>query len=293
MTLNFSNKDVWQQERTILVASGVSGTLTATATGFSGAYTPDSSNQVRIDLTDFTHTLYIGESRQFTLTDTADTKTATINIAGLINPATMLVPLCPAIEVLRSEGVSLPHIVLPSIILDGSKQAEFNIKTSKVVSVSGGTYDATDHTITITGSEVEIKVGGVLVQRVRVQPIDCSKHYASVKWQAASGASKIMTFLVADHTIAAGDGYELMTETINYSQHQSRKEGLTLRLEGLNPYDYWYYSDLATASEVAVSVDGGDYEMVRITGKGLTIPNGGNKPSKLGIKIDWRQYDVL
>lgn len=294
MTLNWTSYDVWQQEKTILIASGVSGKLTATATGFGGTYTPDASNRVRIDLTDFTHTLVIGESRQLTLTDSADTKTATISVVGFINPATMLIPMCRAIDVLKANEVDLPHIVLPSVILKGSAVAELNIG-SGVVSVTGGTYDATTHALTINSgaSEVVVKVDGVLVQTTRLADTDCSKHYADVKWQAASGAVKAMRFLVADHTIAAGDGYELMTDTINYSQHQSRKEGLTLRLDNLTPYDYWYYSDLATASEAAVSVDGGEFEFVRINGKGLTIPNGGNKPSKLEIKIDWREYDVL
>lgn len=291
MTLNWTSKNVWKQERTILQATSVDGTLSISTLGLT--YTPDAANKVLIDLTEYTRTLAIGASATLTLTDDSDTKTATITIAGLVDPSKMLLPYCEAVELLKQKNCPLPHIVLPSVIIAGSELAELNLGAATAdISVTGGTYAAKQITITST-REVSLSVGSAFIQRIHLKPMECGKTYCDVKWQGASGIFKQFRFLLADHTITAGDGYELLTDTINYAQHQGREEGATLRLEGLTPYDMLYYSDLASASEVSVRMIGGEWESVRITGKGITIPNSGNKLSKLEIKFDWRSYDVL
>lgn len=120
---------------------------------------------------------------------------------------------------------------------------------------------------------------------------------------SATGARKRAIWLVGKHTTDTINPVTLMPISSDFKTAKGRTDGLTIYLDGLCVYDYFYYSDILTSSDVRILVgeeistdnitDGEIDERytVDVVSKTATIPDGNaGEFSKLEITIKWREY---
>lgn len=226
----------------------------------------------------------------------------TVNVVGLINPANALIPkhdvadaayVVPPTKIISSNGfyTSLQFELRPI-----SPYLSWTIKewddTGALVyqgTTPGGAV-VLDDTIV---SKIELTNSGKVITRV-FRSMLCDKEYALVKWISFTGVERRHVWEVVKHTISQADVTSLVTMDENYREIKGRVDGLTLMLDGLNAYDFWYYSDVVLSSNVQISLDGGvTYERVQVTSKSATIPDGDGANGKLEITINWRHYDAV
>lgn len=131
-------------------------------------------------------------------------------------------------------------------------------------------------------------------KNVRILRLDCDKNYAAVRWVSAAGVKKIHTFEVVKRKSETAEQYELLTYDGSYNVTKGRKDGLTLKLDGLNNYDMWYYSDVCHSSFVEVSLDGLEWQRVNVTTKAISFPDGNaGKLNTLLVELNYKKYDAF
>jgi hypothetical protein len=125
----------------------------------------------------------------------------------------------------------------------------------------------------------------------------CGRTYASVEWISRTGALKRHTWEVVKVTDNTNGATEFLTADNSYHIMKGIEQGLTLRLDGLSRYDYWYYSDIVTSSDVRVAVqeidaDFGDETRVAVTTDSVEQPDTSDFFT-LEITIKYRRYDEI
>lgn len=125
----------------------------------------------------------------------------------------------------------------------------------------------------------------------------CDRTYASVEWQGRSGATKRHTLEVVKVTENVNGATEFLTADNSYHVTKGQEQELTLRLDGLSRYDYWYYSDIVTSNDVRVAVheqdaDFGDETRVAVSTSGIEQPDNADFYT-LEITIKYRRYDEI
>lgn len=125
----------------------------------------------------------------------------------------------------------------------------------------------------------------------------CGRTYASVEWISRTGALKRHTWEVVKVTDNTNGATEFLTADNSYHITKGIEQGLTLRLDGLSRYDYWYYSDIVTSSDVRVAVqeidaDFGDETRVAVTTDSVEQPDTSDFFT-LEITIKYRRYDEI
>jgi hypothetical protein len=104
-----------------------------------------------------------------------------------------------------------------------------------------------------------------------------------------------MTFEVVDVKQTQENIVELSSRFNSFDVRKGYVQSLTLRLSGLNRYDYWYYSDIITSNDVRIAVNEidanfGEETRVDVTTKSVTIPNS-NGLYTLELEIKYKRYD--
>ena len=79
----------------------------------------------------------------------------------------------------------------------------------------------------------------------------------------------------------------------DYDDVKGREDSFTIRLDGLNNYDLWYYADLITSSSVKVTLDGEKWQKVQVTEKNITLPDGEANNGILEISLNYAKYDAV
>lgn len=125
----------------------------------------------------------------------------------------------------------------------------------------------------------------------------CDRTYASVEWQGRSGATKRHTWEVVKVTDNVNGATEFLTADNSYHVTKGQEQELTLRLDGLSRYDYWYYSDILTSNDVRVAVhehdaDFGDETRVAVSNTSIEQPDNADFYT-LEINIKYRRYDEV
>lgn len=127
-----------------------------------------------------------------------------------------------------------------------------------------------------------------------LEPKRCSVQYAMVEWVSFTGALRRHVFEVVKAKSESADNFSLMPYASEYRETKGRKDGFTLRIDGLDAYDYWYYADVLLSSDVKVSLDGVNYTQVQVTTKNVTIPDGeAGEKGKLEMAVNWKHYDAV
>jgi hypothetical protein len=134
----------------------------------------------------------------------------------------------------------------------------------------------------------------VSYEHINLRELECGHVYAAVEWTSFSGVTRRHTFEVVKQTSEPIN--EVQIETINneYDERKGRRDGFTLKLEGLSRYDMWYYGDILTSSKVRVSLDGTTWRQVQVTGKAIELPTSDEGAlNVLEIPVNYRHYDTL
>lgn len=266
-------------------------------------YTPTSGNELYVDLTDYVRTYPTVSHVYFNSAYFENIADIAVSVVGLINPANVIIPPRDINDTFDSL-ILPPSLILKPISLDA---------TLKLECYDTGTYLAATGRIKIqpSGDVVNMQsarplqlpyattsiemwhLNDVNYKTIALRELDCDKRYAAVKWISLSGVERCNTFEVMKPKTEAVDQFSLIPIDNEYIEIKGRKDGLTLRLDGLSAYDLWYYSDVMFSSNVQVSLNGSTWDRVQVTTKSATQPDGGANNGKLEIAINWKRYDAV
>lgn len=132
------------------------------------------------------------------------------------------------------------------------------------------------------------------VQRYTRSSLLCGRTYAAVEWLSRAGMKKRHTLEVVRVTYSTNGATEFQS-ALGFDVTKGQAVGLTLRLQGLTRYDYWYYSDIITSNDVRVAVaeidaDFGDETRVQIVTSKVVVPDSAGAYD-LEIDVKYKRYD--
>lgn len=312
MTVNW-NANVYVQERNILTLSGF-GTgmtraqiVTTSPSGYSAKYVIPTNGILKIDLSDLVRLATTGG---FTITEYDDNGTAgassskTWTKRGLINPAGVLIPannVMPSFFLYSPPSVILRQIgttAATAIKFDSfpTDSESYQYMTGRIKSLPSGIFSQlSDGTIEVGSTAFELwHLTETLYKHIDLQELFDCKKYACVEWVSFKGNTRRHTFEVIKQKTTTTDPISLQTIDNQYDERKGRRDGFTLRLEGLNRYDFWYYADLVTSSQVKVTFDGTNWAQVQVVNKSVEIPdNDEGAFNTLEIEVNYKQYDTI
>lgn len=318
-TATLYDADVYLQERMLIdfVKTDGSDTIvalkeaTSSATGNTIAeYRLDSSGRVTIDVTDYLRAF----QPQYLAISFEDNAAIFIqSYAGNINPNGVLRPLCNGLigdselSIMPPnkaiQGGTLNRIVL---FIDAHSQyreyrwrrrtatgygSYYNLSTGKnAIQVDETTLEINfeRNTNPFSPSWVQFAVTDFAPQS------ECER-YVQLSWiDRYTGLFKTAVWQRLKDTSETSDSVSLENIRNEYTVIKGFEKSFVARLHDLSMYDYWYYSDIITSSEVRLYNNDGTYETVNVTTKSETIPDtDSGKPNDLEIEIKYKRYDAI
>lgn len=123
----------------------------------------------------------------------------------------------------------------------------------------------------------------------------CGRKYAAVRWISFTGVTRVATMEARTPVNTTDETIKLLTQDNSYNQVKGRVDSLTLFMDALDAYDYWYYSDIVTSSRVEVSLDGFNWFQVEVTTKAAKVPttSESGKLNDLEISVNFAKYDAF
>ena len=290
---------LWKAERIMFYGQGVQEfshpvkmwtNLHGSNTSPIATYTPSSSNELYVDLTDYVRTYPTVSHVYFNSAYFENIADISVSVVGLINPANVIIPYHP----LKAYGALIvpPSKLLIAANQQGVEESEF-YKTSGTWSVSGGASLGSSGRVIGQIDGAFTLSDGTHSRKFQPKTRHCGVEYAFVKWISFTGMERTHIFEVSKVKTETADAFSLMPIDNEYIEIKGRKDGLSLRLDGLCAYDLWYYSDVITSSNVQVSLDGTNWDRVQVTTKSITQPDGEGGDGELEITINWKRYDAV
>lgn len=290
----------WKQERLVvkkqmhdlrdkvLMWTNLQGSQSSPIAQYYG-YAVGNTGEVCVDLTDYVRT-YPNVSTIYIQEEGATLCTLNMTMKGLINPANVIIPYHP----LKAYGALIvpPSKLLIAANQQGLEESEF-YKTSGTWSVSGGASLGTSGRVIGQIESAFTLSDGTHSRKFQPKTRHCGVEYAFVKWISFTGIERTHIFEVSKVKTETADAFSLMPIDNEYIEIKGRKDGLSLRLDGLCAYDLWYYSDVITSSNVQVSLDGTNWDRVQVTTKSITQPDGEGGDGELEIAINCKRYDAV
>ena len=309
-SIEYNFKDgVWRAERSLLIFHGTSNSpFNVTVGDVTLKSVTDASGYVMIDLTDLFATYKIGYSGKVKCNTGYQTETVSISfeIKGDLSPNSMIIPQNGEI------GLYAP-IIAPTCFLQGL----FGIKPQFVLNVGQSELDYVElvgntqirnsfqpnslQAVSVSGERISfehVDVGNVICSRtINIREPQCGRRYAMVQWVSALGLVKRHTFEVRDVETSVSDSVSLQNNFGGFRELKGTRKGLRLHLSQLSAYDYWYYSDIVTSSDVRVAVsefdaDFGEDTRVKVVTNSVTIPNG-SSISDFDIDVIIKDYGIV
>lgn len=116
-----------------------------------------------------------------------------------------------------------------------------------------------------------------------------------VRWISRYGVQKQFVWYYKDLRVNVSEVVSIATIDGTYDERKGYVQGLTLFLDELNAYDYWYYSDIITSSKVEICMEGSSlWRVVQVDAKSIQIPNNDmGKPKDLEVQINLQGYDAI
>ena len=300
---------VWKQDRLVAHLANMTDdvklwtTLHGSAASPIAVYTPDTNKDVYIDLTDYVRTYPTVTGINFSF-GAGSNWPMSVTVVGLINPASVIVPkhdigdctIAPPSKMIVSEDMAIGTIFefrdptvngtnwdMDEYEEDGSL-ASSDPPTQPSTSIS----DSNIYKFTLYNSDEDNKT-----HTFRLVPTSCDKKYAMVEWVSFTGATRRHMFELVKYKTDNANNYSLLDIDNQYKEVKGRVDSFTIRLDGLNNYDLWYYADVCNSSKVKVCVDGTNWHQVQVTTKSFTLPDGGASDGKLEITLNWKRYDAV
>lgn len=303
---------VWRAERSLLIFRGSQNTeFNVTIGAVTLRSITDGAGNVMLDISDILASYAIGASGSIAFNTGESTPTERIGfeIKGDLSPASMIIPNNGKIS-------EYAPIIAPVCYFQGL----WGLYTQFVLRVSPSVYSPLQFTEYIDGSPIRtvfqpdtlqavVIAGNRLVFRVRdgirtlavrdinIREPQCGRCYAMVQWVSACGIIKRHTFEVRDVELSVSDSVSLQNNFGGFREVKGTRKGLRLHLPQLTAYDYWYYSDIITSSDVRVAVseidaDFGEDTRVKVTTKSATIPNGASV-ADFDVDVILKDYDII
>lgn len=273
---------------------------------------------IEIDITDYLRTY--GDHAFYVSIDGGTAAEIQLTSEGLINPLNVLIP-SSTIRSLYSINSNKDVLIVPPTKIINSP---FNGVSSKIEVYqipdklnSGDTYknrlmykDGNELPTTMNLSGLRsiilpynlrsvayyISSGsyGQVRAHAQVENPKCGIEYCTVKWRSFTGQERISTFEVVKAQIATANAYSLLNMDNQFTEIKGREDSFTIRIDGLDRYDLWYYSDVIFSSDVRVKLkDGSAYKRVQIIEKDIKMPDGENNNGKLEITLNYMRYDAV
>lgn len=306
MIINVTNGNVpsvafWKAERFLIQwitsADAVSFAYQNGAETVEVATYQTANGGVLIDVTNFARAY--PERNTLIFSDGTNTRSVTFNVSGLINPAGVLIP--------ERDDDDFCKISAPSLMLApfGSLQLAFemwstdgyNFSTGRVKESPGDTVQRLARSVTLAHSTKRFELWYLndhAYRAVDIQPLSCERIYACVEWVSFTGQTRRHVFEITKAEVETGDVVNLANILNEWTEIKGREDGFTLRLENLDRYDLWYYSDLITSSRVRVTIDGTKWYDVHVDKNNYTLPeSNAGKLSTLEIPVKFRKYDAV
>lgn len=308
---NFDATEYWLSDR-LLVLVQVNGQETGTEELLLYCapigwvpYALDTNRYCIMDLTDIVRT-YQGQTisigwGQHPIPQEDEAVIIRTGALGLINPAGVLIP--------EREDDDLCAINAPSVMLApfGSLQIVFEMwasdensyyfATGRVKENPGDTVQNFARTVTLSHDTNHVEFWHLNDDAYRVldiQPLSCERTYACVEWVSFTGQTRRHIFEISKAEVDSDEVISLENLANQWTEIKGRVDCFNLRLENLNRYDLWYYSDIITSSRVRVTIDGVNWYDVQVNGTKYVIPEtNAGKFSTLEIPIKFRRYDAV
>ena len=293
---------VWKQERFVLYYhSTAAGREIKMWTSFIGSsaspiakYKTNIYFDAYIDMTDYVRAYSdrIGTAEPYTHTIYVQDESATaieikIGMLGLINPTSVLLPY----QKMFSYGAK---IIPPTMFY----LPQYQNAVAEIYSASAS-FNVTGSANIMTGNRrVNILGDYVLTcafaQRAyKARKTMCGVEYASVKWVSFTGQIRTHSFEITKRKTETQGTISLIPKDDDYSEIKGRVDGVTLRLDGLDMYDLWYYSDILHSSKVEIGIAAWSH-VAQITDKAITLPDGdAGTNGVLEIQLNFAHYDAV
>lgn len=312
MIVNFPTT-IWQQERSIMTIGTFNANTayvkivcnTAPMVGLTAKYVKPSAGELQVDLSDLVRIIAAGNvtvsehSADDTQIGSAITKTWTRS--GNIGFANIIAPPNEIGAHFRLRVFPPSMMLKPfddiNISFEISNENSASFERGEIQELpSQDYYSFSRENILDTGTDlVEFYENQEYRGKIELKPLDPCKRYAMVQWVSFSGITRCHTFEVINCKTETEDTISLQQVYNHYKELKGRMDGFVLRLEDLDRYDYWYYADLITSSQVRVIVQGTtEWRLVQVTTKAVEIPNtDAGKLNTLEIKVNYAKYDTL
>lgn len=303
---------VWRAERSLLIFRGnPNSEFNVTIGEVTLRSITDGSGNVMIDISDILASYAIGASGSISFNTGEFTPTERIDfeIKGDLSPASMIIPNNGKIS-------EYAQIIAPMCYFNGlwGLSTQFVLHTSPSVSSALQFTEYIDGSPTTTTFQPDtlqavVIAGNRLVFRVRegirtlavrdinIREPQCGRCYAMVQWVSACGIIKRHTFEVRDVELSVSDSVSMQNNFGGFREAKGTRKGLRLHLPQLTAYDYWYFSDIITSSDVRVAVseidaDFGEDTRVKVTTKSAIIPNGASI-ADFDVDVILKDYDII
>lgn len=302
MDIDF-NTAIWAQERNFLYVSrlqtGSTHVLVEVVghSELSAKYAIPPSRSVDVDITDVVRMYETGTFKVSELSGDTVVEEQTPDPwlrAGLINPAKVLIP---DHDLQDTGGGAL--VIPPNKILlhpDYNRVlAECYFAQPNWQVTGDAEFDSNLRKLEISGDFMLATRGFTATKSYWPEYADACTPLAFLTWRSLTGATRIHVFKVVQQATEAVDELDMLTADNSYDIRKGRKDSVTLRLDGLNRYDLWYYGDVVTSSFVMVSFDDGSTAYrAEVTTKNIELPaNDEGALGSLEITLNYSRYDTL
>lgn len=302
MDIDFSPA-IWAQERNFLYVSNLQAGSTHVLvevvghSELSAKYAIPPSHSVDVDITDVVRMYETGTFKVSELSGDTVVEEQTPDSwlrAGLINPTKVLIPD----HDLQDAGGGAPVIPPNKILLHPDYNrvlAECCFAQPNWRVTGDAEFDSNLRKLEISGDFMLATRGFTAVKSYSPEYADTCTPLAFLSWVSFTGATRIHVFKVVQQATEAVDEVEMMTADNSYDIRKGRRDSVTLRLDGLNRYDLWYYGDVVTSSFVVVSFgDGTTSYRAEVTTKKIELPaNDEGALSTLEVSLNYSRYDTI
>jgi hypothetical protein len=306
---NFAD-GVWRAERSLVrikteVAQQVFIILSSS---LSFTVITNSAGEYLLDVSEYLQTLSLGTSgvitiragREITINYTVRGNVAPWNINTPKSGINEIPLVAPSYYLQSLWGISTAFVGYVSPEISGVLRVE----ESNAIQVAYNDFSAGDIINQEIGSKFstivfinKFPVGQNKLHTIKLREIDCRRRYAMVQWVSSIGQIKRHTFEVINLEQSIANDVELQNNYGGFRDLKGLRNSVRLRLEKLNAYDFGYYSDIVTSSDVRVAMterdaDFGEDTRVRVRTDNVIIPNGVNLEN-FEVDVILKDYDIV
>lgn len=313
ITMNFDQSEVWAGERLCFFIEGADPNQEITLRWdnddqYRTTYHADADGKLTIDVTDFVRVYGFSE---YDIRDANDDliQGGTFDYCNESGEAGSILARDPHFAHIPAHEGNVGALIVPPSKILGSGRFEFYTESGNWTLTAADSEFLDSRSAQIEDACTFSNDDTHESFKRNVTPLDCERRYARVFWVSQFGIMRNAFFEVIEFKQAAQDEFELQRPTKELNATKGMMQSVTLRLDGLDLYDLWYYGDVILSGDVQVLVlDQNNEEPETIykdelnadrlhavvTDKNITVPTGEKGfDGKLEITLNTRKYDAV